>query len=90
MKKQKKQNKKNKTKKKKKRIVIMHSNQYRNKLNNDLSKIRTNKMFCVSFVLMKMKSHFNFTFAFNLIFAVISYCFKYLYLFSDKIVTNES
>ena len=55
-------------------------------------------MFCVSFVLMKIKSQFNFKFAFNehslkrlslknthiLVFAVISYCFKYLCLFSVK------
>ena len=58
-------------------------------------------MFCVNFVLMKMESHFNFisllmffekTFSENyshiLIFAVISYCFKYFCLFSVKIVRN--
>ena len=69
-------------KQKNKQTVVIHSNQYRNKLNNELWKIRTNKMFCLSFVLMKVKS--------RLIFAVISYCFKYLYLFPVKIVTNES
>ena len=65
---------------------------------------KANKMFCESFVLMKLKSHFSWLFRRTFfaktfrekysrisLFAVtvISYCCKYLRLFPVKIVTNK-
>ena len=42
-----------------KQTVIIHSNQYRNKLKTIFKNLhkQANKIFCVSFVLMKIKSH---------------------------------